>query len=232
MTQTAFDRFWELIFGAIALNPQAFESIQILPQGFRVALYTTLLAGFSQAFGQGIVLFVNRVKPIRFILSLAIASVLFVFSVLFWCLSTWFVSWLFFDASTPYEVIWSLLGLAYAPMIFSFLVALPYFGVAINVILSIWTLLAFEVGLHAVLDVSVWRAFWCVALGWVVLQILQRTIGRPIAAIGVWLSNTVAGTKLVTDMRGIESLLQAGPQQIFSSIYRTGNTLNNRDHRE
>ncbi|MER3493748.1 MAG: hypothetical protein C4323_16380 [Mastigocladus sp. ERB_26_2] len=232
MTQTAFDRFWELIFGAIALNPQAFESIQILPQCFRVAIYTALLAGFSQAFGQGIVLFINRVKPIRFILSLAIASVLFVFSVLFWGLSTWLVSWLFFDASTPYEVIWSLLGLAYAPMIFSFLVALPYFGVPINVILSIWTLLAFEVGLHAVLHVSVWRAFWCAALGWVVLQILQRTIGRPIAAIGVWLSNTVAGTKLVTDMRGIESLLQAGPQQIFSSIYQTGNTLNNRDDGE
>ncbi|BAZ67400.1 MAG: YIP1 family protein [Pelatocladus maniniholoensis HA4357-MV3] len=231
MTQTAFDRFWELVFGAIALNPKAFELIQILPQGFRVALYTALLAGFSQAFGQGIVLFVNRVKPIRFLLSLAIASVLFAFSVLFWGLSTWFVSWLFFDASTPYETIWSLLGLAYAPMIFSFLVALPYFGVPINVILSIWTLLAFEVGLHAVLHVSVWRAFWCAGLGWIVLQILQRTIGKPIAAIGVWLSNTVAGKKLVTDMRGIENLLQTRGQILFR-IYPTTNTLDNRDDRE
>ncbi|WP_026735126.1 YIP1 family protein [Fischerella sp. PCC 9605] len=226
MTETALDRFWELIFGAIALNPKAFELIQTLPQSNRVALYTLLLAGFSQAIGQAIVLFVNRVKPIRFILSLLIASVLFAFSIGFWGLSTWLVSRILFDDNVSFGSVWSAMGLAYAPLIFSFFIALPYLGVPILVLLSIWTLLAFVIGLRVALDLSAWQAFWCVALGWVIFQILERTIGRPIAAIGKWLSNKAAGTQLVTDMRGLEQLLQTGPQ-ISPGIYRTGNKAGN-----
>ena len=88
MTQTALDRFWELAGGAIALNPEAFNLIQTLPPAPIAALYIILVAGFSQAVGQGTVLFINRVRPLRFLLSLFIASVLFVFTVLFWGLST------------------------------------------------------------------------------------------------------------------------------------------------
>ncbi|WP_169218304.1 hypothetical protein [Brasilonema sp. UFV-L1] len=220
MTQTALDKFWELVFGAIALNPEAFRLIQSLPQASKAALYIVLIAGFSQAVGQGMVLFVNRVKPLRFLLSLLIASVLFVFTILFWTLSTWLVSLVLFNANIPYNVIWSTLGFAYVPLMFSFLVALPYLGVPIQVLLSIWTLLAFVIGLHVALDVGVWQALWCGVLGWVVFQIVQRTIGRPVANLGKWLSNTVAGTHLVTDIQGVEQLLQAGPQ-ILRRNHRT-----------
>jgi hypothetical protein len=214
MSQTALNRFWELVFGAIALSAEAFKLIQSLPQGAIAALYIVLIAGFSQALGQGTVLFVNRVKPLRFFLSLLIGSVLFVFTVLFWGLSTWLVSLILFNANIPYGILWSTLGFAYAPLMFSFLVALPYLGVPIQVLLSIWTLLAFVMGLRVALGLSVWQALWCGVLGWVVFQIAQRSIGRPVAILGKWLSNTVAGTRLVTDMQGLEQLLQAGPQML------------------
>lgn len=214
MTQTALNRFWELVLGAIALKEEAFGLIQSLPQGAIAALYIVLIAGFSQALGQGTVLFVNRVKPLRFFLSLLIGSVLFVFSVLFWGLSTWLVSFVLFKVNIPYRIIWSTLGFAYAPLMLSFLVALPYLGVPIQVLLSIWTLLAFVMGLRVALGLSVWQALWCSVLGWLVFQIVQRTIGRPVAIVGKWLSNTVAGTRLVTDMQGLEQLLQAGPQML------------------
>ncbi|MBW4500679.1 MAG: hypothetical protein KME57_14255 [Scytonema hyalinum WJT4-NPBG1] len=214
MTQTALNRFWELVFGAIALSAEAFKLIQSLPQGAIAALYIVLIAGFSQALGQGTVLFVNRVKPLRFFLSLLIGSVLFVFSVLFWGLSTWLVSLVLFKVNIPYRIIWSTLGFAYAPLMLSFLVALPYLGVPIQVLLSIWTLLAFVMGLRVALGLTVWQALWCSVLGWLVFQIVQRTIGRPVAIVGKWLSNTVAGTRLVTDMQGLEQLLQAGPQML------------------
>ncbi len=214
MTQTALNRFWELVLGAIALKEEAFRLIQSLPQGSIAALCIVLIAGFSQAVGQGTVLFVNRVKPLRFILSLLIASVLFIFTVLFWGLSTWLVSLILFKVNIPYGILWSTLGFAYAPLIFSFLVALPYLGVPIQVLLSIWTLLAFVMGLRVALGLTVWQALWCGVLGWVVFQIAQRSIGRPVAILGKWLSNTVAGTRLVTDMQGLEQLLQAGPQML------------------
>ncbi|WP_017314437.1 YIP1 family protein [Mastigocladopsis repens] len=214
MTQTALDRFWELVFGAIALNPEAFKLIQTLPQSSIAALYIVLIAGFSQAVGQGLVLFVNRVKPLRFILSLFIASMLFAFTIGFWGLSTWLVSVILFNANIPYGIVWSTLGFAYAPLMFSFLVALPYLGVPIQVLLSIWTLLGLVMGLRVAFGLSVWQALWCGVLGWVVFQIVQRSIGRPVAILGKWLSNTVAGTRLVTDMQGLEQLLQAGPQML------------------
>ncbi|NEQ27966.1 MAG: hypothetical protein F6K28_55055, partial [Microcoleus sp. SIO2G3] len=214
MTQTALNRFWELLLGAIALSAEAFKLIQSLPQGAIAALYIVLIAGFSQALGQGTVLFVNRVKPLRFFLSLLIGSVLFVFTVLFWGLSTWLVSFVLFKVNIPYGIIWCTLGFAYAPLILSFLVALPYLGVPIQVLLSIWTLLAFVMGLRVALGLTVWQALCCSVLGWLVFQIVQRTIGRPVAILGKWLSNTVAGTRLVTDMQGLEQLLQAGPQML------------------
>jgi hypothetical protein len=214
MTQTALNRFWELVLGAIALKEEAFKLIQSLPQGAIAALYIVLIAGFSQALGQGTVLFVNRVKPLRFFLSLLIGSVLFVFTVLFWGLSTWLVSFVLFKVNIPYRIIWCTLGFAYAPLMLSFLVALPYLGVPIQVLLSIWTLLAFVMGLRVALGLTVWQALWCSVLGWLVFQIVQRSIGRPVAIVGKWLSNTVAGTRLVTDMQGLEQLLRAGPQML------------------
>lgn len=221
MTQTALDRFWELASGALALNPEAFNLIQTLPQASTAAFYIVVVAGFSQSVGQGTVLFVNRVRPLRFLLSLFIGSVLFVFTVLFWGLSTWLVSFILFHANIHYDIVWSTLGFAYAPLILSFLVALPYLGVPIQVLLSIWTLLIFVMGLRVALGAGTWQALSCGVLGWIVFQIVQRTIGRPVAVLGKWLSNTVAGTHLVTDIQGVEQLLQAGPQML-----RRGNQTN------
>lgn len=229
MTQTALNRFWELLFGAIALSAEAFKLIQSLPQSAIAALYIVLIAGFSQGLGQATVLFVNRVKPLRFFLSLLIGSVLFVFSVLFWGLSTWLVSLVLFKVNLPYSIIWSTLGFAYAPLMLSFLVALPYLGVPIQVLLSIWTLLAFVTGLRVALGLTVWQALWCSVLGWLVFQIVQRTIGRPVAIIGKWVSNTVAGTRLVTDIQGLEQLLRAGPQMLRRD---NQNNASDRDNKE
>ncbi|MFM6206311.1 MAG: peptidase, partial [Planktothrix sp.] len=55
-----------------------------------------------------------------------------------------------------------------------------------------------------------WSAFTCTLIGWVVLQILQRTIGRPILAFSRWLSNWAAGTSLITDPKQLEQMLMNG----------------------
>jgi hypothetical protein len=217
MAETALDRFWELVSGAIALNPMVFELIQTLPFSTRTALYIVLLGGFSQAIGQGIVLFINQVKPLRFVLSLLIGSILFAFSYIFWTLSTWIVSDLLLWRNTSYLAVARSLGLAYAPLMLSFFVALPYLGVPISVLLSVWSLSAFLTGLQATLGISMWEAFWCSAFGWAVFQVLQRTIGRPVAAVGRWLANTAAGVKLVTDLKKLEQMVETRLQRVSSN---------------
>lgn len=207
---TALDRFWELVQGANALNPEAFRLIETLPYGTRVAIYVLLLAGLSQAIAQAIVLFANQVRPIRFVLSLGIAAILFVISTAFWVFSVWVVSHLLYRTETAFLTVFRVLGLAYAPLLWSFLIAMPYLGVPIGVVLSIWSLLAFVRGFDVVTGLGRWQILWCAMLGWVVFQIMQRTIGRPAEAFGQWLSNSVAGKPLVTNMRGLEQVIQSG----------------------
>ena len=213
MTETALDRFWELVSGAIALKEEPFELIQTLPLSTRAALYIVLSAGFSQAVGQGIVLFINRVKPLRFLLSLLIAAILFAFSYIFWTLSTWLATNILFRGNTSYFAVARTLGLAYAPLMLSFFVALPYLGVPISVLLSVWSFLAFLTGLKVALGLGMWQAFWCGALGWAVFEVVERTIGRPLAAIGHWLANTAAGVNLVTDLKDLERIVETGVQR-------------------
>lgn len=213
MTDTAINKFWELVLGALALNTEAFELIQTLPLGTRAALCIVLIAGFSQAIGQGIVLFINRVKPLRFIFSLLITAILFVFSYIFWVLSTWLACYLLFRQNTSYSALELVLGLAYTPLMLSFFVALPYLGVPISVLLSVWSFLAFLTGLKVALGLGVWQAFWCSAFGWAAFQVLQRTIGRPVALVGRWLANTAAGVNLVTNLKDLERIVESGVQR-------------------
>lgn len=212
MATMASTDFWELVKGAIALNPHAFAAMASLPDASKVAIKVLLLAGFSQAIGQSIILFINRVKPLRFFLSLLLSAILFVFSYGFWIWSTWLVTRVLFRQPVDYQVVYYTIGLATAPQILSFLIAMPYLGVPIQILLSLWSLLAFVQGFHIAIGLDVWQAFACSVLGWFVLQILQRTIGRPLLLLGNWLSNTAAGTHLVTDLRGLETLLETGLQ--------------------
>lgn len=207
---TALQQLGEFIWGAITLNPDTFQALESAPNADRITITILLLAGLSQAIGQSIILFVNQVKPLRFALSLLIAAVLFVFSYGFWIFSVWLVNQILFSRTTDYATIYHALGLAAAPQTLSFLIALPYFGVPIQVVLSLWSLLAFVRGFDAVMQIGAWQAFWCGILGWFVLQLMQRTIGRPIAALWQWLKASTAGTDLVTDLPGLELLLQNG----------------------
>ncbi|NJN86778.1 MAG: hypothetical protein HC881_11250 [Leptolyngbyaceae cyanobacterium SL_7_1] len=216
MTETALDRFWSLVGGAIMLRSEAFGQIEQLPLGIGVAIYVALLAGLSQSFGQGIVLFINRVKPFRFLLSLLIAAVLFGFSYLFWAFSTWLAAVILFAQTESLIDVVRTLGLSYAPLLLSFLVALPYLGMPASVVLSVWSFLSFLVGLRVALEISLEDAFWCAVLGWIVFQALQNTIGRPVAAIGQRVASSVAGVKLVTNLKDLEEIVENGIQQIRS----------------
>lgn len=211
--ETAFDQFWSLVWGSLTLNPEVFNQINTIPRGNAIALTIVIAAGLSQAIGQCVVLFINRVKPLRFFFSLAIAAILFAIAYVFWGISVWLVShFLSGTRLTELQLIAVLrtLGLSYAPLVLSFLIGLPYFGIPVLILLSLWSLLAEIVGLQTLTNLGTWEAFVCAGIGWVVFQILQRTVGRPVVALGQWIQNKVAGTKLVKDHQGLEEIILAG----------------------
>lgn len=202
------DRFWELIGYVFALNDEAFRVAVSLPSGTRLALLVVLVSGLSQEIGQSIVLFINRVRPARFAISLVINAILFAFGFLALVLSTWLITLLPWAERVAFSELVTVLGLAYAPLLFTFLGALPYLGLPILNVLAVWHLLAMVVGFSAIANLNVSHAFGYVVFGWIVLQVLQNTVGRPLAKLGKRIANLAAGTELVTNRRTISATFQ------------------------
>ena len=155
-------------------------------------------------------LFVNRVRPLRFLLSIAIAAVIFVFDYNFWVLSTWIVVRWLFKIDLPLIQVVQTLGFSYAPLTLGFLVAISYFGMPILIVLSIWTLMAIATGLGAISYLSIWQAFECCLGGWLVLQVSQRVFGKAIARITSNIVDWVAGVELIAEPEYIEQMLYSG----------------------
>ncbi len=218
MTETAIAQFWTLVKGVLALDPNLFQLIEQFSQRSWGAAAVVLLAGLSLGVAESVVLFINRVRPARFIFSLLIGAVLFAFGYGFWVLTTWLSSAWLLRINLSLETIALVLAYSYAPLMFSFVGALPYFGVPLLRLLSVWTLLAMMLGFSAVADLSWVRAFEAVVVGWIMLQLLQQTVGQPVAALGRWLANTVAGVRLVTDWRSLNDLLRAGEAFLADAV--------------
>ncbi len=207
---TAISQFWALVSGVLLLNAEIFKLINNLPLGLPASILVVLLAGLSQTFGQSVMLFINRVRPLRFLLSVAIAAVLFVFNYNFWVLSTWLVARQLFEVNLPLAEVVKTLGFSYAPLLFGFLMVIPYFGMPILIILSIWTLMAIATGLGAISNLGIWQAFESCLGGWLVLQLSQRVIGKAIARITSRIVDWVAGVKLITEPDYLEQMLYSG----------------------
>ncbi|MGB7084581.1 MAG: hypothetical protein WBD47_03440 [Phormidesmis sp.] len=224
----AITHLWSLILGVLELNTETFESIHTQPHSLLAALLIVFIAGFAQSLSQMVVLFINQVQPRRFALSLLISALFFMIGYGFWALSIWIILNLAFENQIALTIVLRTLGFSYAPLMLSVFVMLPYFGSAVFVGLSIWTLLAVVVGVAAIAPISHWEAFESAALGWVVLQLLQKTVGQPIASLGQWITNWVAGEQLITNRIRLAEELYAGLRaqraapEILSDLRKSG----------
>lgn len=210
MTQTVQEGLGQLIRGVLFLKTEAFQAIEQIHQGWLIALIVVLLAGLSQGIAQSIVLFINRVRPVRFILSLLIGAILFFFGYIFLVLSTWAIILLPFTVDASLITIVQILGFSYIPLIFSFLSALPYLGNPLISLLSMWHLLTMVVGVASIMHLDLGSALGYVSLGWTVWQIAQQTIGLPLANVGRWIANKIAGVQLATSTQELLNIVQTG----------------------
>jgi hypothetical protein len=205
------DTFTELVGPTLRLDPEGFRLLSggAVPAWWGVLI--ALLAALSQGIGHAFILFVNRVTPIRFALSLVVEAILLVLGFLFWALSTWLVARLAFGVAVAPSAIVLALGVAHAPQLLAFLGALPYLGVPWLTLLSLWTAVAFVVALVEVAGLGTWEAFAALLGGWLVMLLLQRRAGQPLMRLGRGLLNRTAGVDLVHNRRAVRDLLASGP---------------------
>jgi hypothetical protein len=67
-------------------------------------------------------------------------------------------------------------------------------------------MLAIVVAVRVGLGLEMWQAAVASGLGWLLIQIWRRTLGRPIYALGRWLQRRAAGVPLQFTLRDIQKL--------------------------
>jgi hypothetical protein len=185
-----------VIAGALRLDPAAFETVLQRPDGLRVAVLLLVLAGLSQALGQSVALFANRVRPWRFAASLLLGAALFALSVVLWGVALDLSSRLGFGRSASLERVVEVVGLAHAPRLLGALVLTPYFGTAIGAALATWTLLALTVGARVAFGVGLIEALILLGVAWLISEAASRTIGRPLVRAVAAVRRYVAGAAM------------------------------------
>lgn len=196
MVMTELPSLTEIVRQALRLEPAIYAAIQHAPEGIWLALIVVILAALSESIGQSIILFVNRVRPRRFILALLIATMSRFAGFGMWAVSVWLVVGYLFERTLSLRMVVSAVGLAYAPQLFAFFVLTPFLGNAFSILLSLWSMIAIIVAVRVGMGLEMWQAVVASALGWLLIQIWQRTLGRPLYALDRWLSRLAAGVAL------------------------------------
>lgn len=193
-------QFADVVDKVLALSTDGLPTILRTPGIGGTTLAIVVLAGVSEAVGESVVLFANRVRRLRFLLSLLISALLFVFGYLFQAASIYVVARYAFGSTVELTTITTVVGLAYAPRLFGLLGFLPFLGSGISALLTMWSVLATVLGVAVVTELEPWRAVATVALGGLMLAALRRSVGLPLYWAARWLRRIGAGVdELITD---------------------------------
>lgn len=184
---------WQLILAAWALQSGAFQTVEAHPQGGALALTVLMLAGVSLTLGQSVVLFINRVNPLRFVLCLLVGALVFAIGVWFWVGSVWLIATLILGYKQSLPGVLRAVSLAHAPLLFGVFVLLPYLGTFVYRLLYVWTLLAILTALMATFQLNFWQALECGVLGWLFVEGLEHFAEQPVRAFLDWIWRITTG---------------------------------------
>jgi hypothetical protein len=79
----------------------------------------------------------------------------------FWSASVWVIGRRLFGAEPPFDLLLILIGLSYAPLVFGFLILMPYLGPFIHRLLYVWSFLISLRAVSLLFQVGSWPALLC-----------------------------------------------------------------------
>jgi len=202
---------WRAIGLGLRLQPDVVQIAETYPNAGWVAFGVVMIAGISLLLGQSVILFLNQVKPGRFVVSLLINGFLFVVGWVVWSAAVWAIGSVLLETQPRFVVVLRLIALSYAPFVFGFFILMPYLGPFVQRLLFAWS---FLVALRAVaytFQVGFWPALLCVGLGWLLLMVVTATIGRPVVWVRNWVWHRITGSPM--DASAYELLQQFALEQ-------------------
>ena len=199
--------YFNLLFSAIGyalrLDPAVYSAAITHPRSTEVILGIVFLAGVSTLLGQSVVLFINRVRRGRFIFSMILNGFIFIISYTIWGIAIGVVGRFMFPVSPdPWSMV-RLVGLSTAPLVFGFLILIPYMGTAIGKLLSVWELLIMTTVVQFEFQAEFMAAAVCVGLSWLLMLLLTNTLGKPVVKLRNYIWRKVTGSDLDTTPQDI-----------------------------
>lgn len=204
-----FLTFWESVghalWGVFTLDRSTAEWFVANPDNGRIALTVALLAGVSMLLGDSAVLFFNRVRGVRFAISLLLSGLgmvclYFVQAVVLTLIGDWIVG---HEPVAPYVIRGMLLSTA--PMVFGVFALVPYFGPAIARFLQAWSVVALWVIVQLLYGTGLWPALLVSLVAWGSMQVMSWVLAKPVAYLGSRIFRVVSGRPVMLTGRDLLS---------------------------
>ncbi|MCU0490605.1 MAG: hypothetical protein MUD01_03265 [Chloroflexaceae bacterium] len=208
MLQLDLSDLWAVIAGVWRLDPAVFG--QPVPDGQRLTLALLVLAAasLSTTLGQSGTLFANRVTRFRFGLGLLAGGLALAVAALVWSGTIWLAGWLLGPVAVPFLAILADVSLSTAPLLFGFLIFLPYLGTPLSRLLRLWTLLAVVLAVQLRFGVPVWWASGYALLGWGLWEVANLWFERWLNPLRDRLWLLVTGTPTMTPLDDLAAQLE------------------------
>lgn len=190
-------------FDALSFDPEAFRRVAAAdgPRGAAFAL--VFLAGVSQATGHALTLFLNHVRPARFVLSLALQGAIYVAGALMTVALAMMLDQAAFGRDLAFVPTAAVVALAHAPLLFGVLTLAPYLGEQLDRALDVWVLLLTLFGLHHGLGLPFADAAFFAFAGWASMRALALLLGRPLGVVLRAVERAAAGEPLTLTSGGL-----------------------------
>lgn len=130
------------LWNALALDGNFYENARNTPRNHRLALTIVILAVLSHVLGSAVILLINRARLPILVLALFIDGISVVAGYYFWTFTILKIGQWLKPIDPTYGDLLSPIGFAYAPQVLNFLTLIPFLGRPIELVLSVWSLLA------------------------------------------------------------------------------------------
>lgn len=167
------------------------------------ACLIALAAGVSTLLGHCAILFINRVRGVRFAAMLIVGGVFLALLYGIQALILWGVAGPVTQHGMRVTDLLAATLTSTAPLVYGFLVFIPHLGLLIGRILQGWSAICLWLLVTSAMDTSWWQSLIATGLAWGIMQLASRLLGRPVGYLTGRVWTLVTGRPAILDPRDV-----------------------------
>ncbi len=173
------------------------------PPTLTAAVAIGAVAGVSTLLGHCAILFINRVRGVRFVASLLVGAAFLLLLHVLQALLLWLVLGPVTGRSAAVLDVVTVALAALAPSVLGFLVFVPHVGILVGHLLQAWQAVCLWHLVVVLQGTSWWRALAAAVLAWLLMQVASRLLGRPLGVVAGRVWSLVTGRPAMLEARDV-----------------------------